>query len=105
MSANAIIENLKKRIAGFEGGAEMYEYGTVLSISDGIAKISGLAKCQSSEMVAFDSGAIGLALTLRKILLERLSLETFLKSKKGRLLKEQIKSFLFRSAIVLLAAW
>ena len=52
MSANTTIENLKKRIADFKGGAEMYEYGTVMSISDGIAKVSGLAKCQSSEMVA-----------------------------------------------------
>ena len=66
MSANTTIENLKKKIAGFEGGTEMYEYGTVLSISDGIAKISGLAKCQSSEMVSFESGAVGLALNLEE---------------------------------------
>ncbi len=66
MSANTTIENLKKRIAGYEGGAEMYEYGTVLSIADGIAKISGLSKCQSSEMVSFESGALGLALNLEE---------------------------------------
>ena len=44
----------------------MYEYGTVVSIADGIAKISGLAKCQSSEMVSFESGAVGLALNLEE---------------------------------------
>ena len=66
MSANTTIENLKKRIAGFQGGAEMFEYGTVMSISDGIAKISGLSKCQSSEMISFESGAVGLALNLEE---------------------------------------
>jgi F-type H+/Na+-transporting ATPase subunit alpha len=91
MSANTTIENLKKRIAGYEGGAEMYEYGTVLSISDGIAKISGLAKCQSSEMVSFESGAIGLALNLEEDSVGVIVLGDFSKIKEGETVKRTNK--------------
>lgn len=87
MSANTTIENLKKRIAGFEGGAETYEYGTVLSIADGIAKVSGLAKCQSSEMVSFDSGAVGLALNLEEDAVGVIVLGDFSKIKEGETVK------------------
>jgi len=91
MSANTTIENLKKRIAGFEGGVEMYEYGTVLSISDGIAKISGLAKCQSSEMVSFESGATGLALNLEEDSVGVIVLGDFSKIKEGETVKRTNK--------------
>ena len=91
MSANTTIENLKKRIAGFQGGAEMYEYGTVMSISDGIAKISGLAKCQSSEMVSFESGAIGLALNLEEDSVGVIVLGDFSKIKEGEIVKRTNK--------------
>ncbi len=87
MSANTTIENLKKRIAGFKGGAEMYEYGTVMSIADGIAKISGLAKCQSSEMVSFESGAIGLALNLEEDSVGVIVLGDFSRIKEGETVK------------------
>ena len=91
MSANTTIENLKKRIADFKGGAEMYEYGTVLSISDGIAKISGLSKCQFSEMVSFDSGAVGLALNLEEDSVGVIVLGDFSKIKEGETVKRTNK--------------
>ena len=91
MSANTTIENLKKRIAGFEGGAETYEYGTVMSISDGIAKISGLAKCQSSEMVSFESGALGLALNLEEDSVGVIVLGEFSKIKEGETVRRTNK--------------
>ena len=91
MSANTTIENLKKRIAGYEGGAEMYEYGTVLSIADGIAKISGLAKCQSSEMVSFESGALGLALNLEEDSVGVIVLGDFSRIKEGETVKRTNK--------------
>lgn len=91
MSANATIENLKKRIADFKGGAESYEYGTVMSIADGIAKISGLAKCQSSEMVSFESGAVGLALNLEEDSVGAIVLGDFSKIKEGETVKRTNK--------------
>ncbi|HNW71844.1 MAG TPA: F0F1 ATP synthase subunit alpha [Candidatus Paceibacterota bacterium] len=91
MSANTTIENLKKRIAGFQGGADSYEYGTVMSIADGIAKISGLAKCQSSEMVSFESGAVGLALNLEEDSIGAIVLGDFSKIKEGETVKRTNK--------------
>ena len=91
MSANTTIENLKKRIAGFDGGAEMYEYGTVMSIADGIAKISGLAKCQSSEMISFESGAVGLALNLEEDSVGAIVLGDFSHIKEGETVKRTNK--------------
>ena len=91
MSANATIENLKKRIAGFEGGAEMYEYGTVMSVADGIAKISGLEKCQSSEMVSFESGSLGLALNLEEDSVGVIILGDYSKIKEGETVKRTKK--------------
>ena len=91
MSANATIENLKKKIADFKGGVETYEYGTVMSIADGIAKISGLAKCQSSEMVSFESGALGLALNLEEDSVGAIVLGDFSKIKEGETVKRTNK--------------
>ena len=91
MSANTTIENLKKRIAGFQGGSEMFEYGTVMSISDGIAKISGLTKCQSSEMISFESGAVGLALNLEEDSVGAIVLGDFSKIKEGETVKRTNK--------------
>ncbi len=91
MSANTTIENLKKKIAGFQGGVETYEYGTVLSVADGIAKVSGLAKCQSSEMVSFESGSLGLALNLEEDSVGVIVLGDFSKIKEGETVKRTNK--------------
>ncbi|WP_354701287.1 ATP synthase subunit alpha [Paraconexibacter sp. AEG42_29] len=56
---------LKSRIEGLDGGsAELTEVGTVLSVSDGIARIHGLENCMSFEMLDFPHGVTGLALNL-----------------------------------------
>jgi len=40
------------------------EFGTVISIGDGIARVFGLMKVQAGEMVEFSSGVKGMALNL-----------------------------------------
>jgi F-type H+-transporting ATPase subunit alpha len=56
---------LKARIEGLdEGGADLSEVGTVLSIADGIARVHGLDNCQSLEMVELPHDVTGLALNL-----------------------------------------
>lgn len=42
----------------------MRETGRVLTIGDGIARVSGLENCQAEELVEFSSGAKGMALNL-----------------------------------------
>ena len=42
----------------------MKEFGSVISIGDGIARVFGLTKVQAGEMVEFQSGVKGMALNL-----------------------------------------
>ena len=56
---------LKSRIEGLdEGGADLSEVGTVLSIADGIARLHGLDNCMSLELLELPHGVTGLALNL-----------------------------------------
>src|SRR3954449_831475 len=56
---------LKERIEGIDdGGADLSEVGTVLSVADGIARIHGLDNCMSLEMLEFPHDVTGLALNL-----------------------------------------
>ena len=66
MSLDNLIKNLKRQIADFSPEMEMSEVGRVVEIGDGIAKINGLDKCQSSEMIKFSNGVIGVVLNLEQ---------------------------------------
>src|SRR5258705_5415158 len=56
---------LKSRIEGLdEGGADLSEVGTVISIADGIARVHGLDNAMAMEMLALPHGVTGLALNL-----------------------------------------
>jgi F-type H+/Na+-transporting ATPase subunit alpha len=56
---------LKSRIEGLDdGGADLSEVGTVLSIADGISRVHGLDNCMSMEMLELPHDVTGLALNL-----------------------------------------
>jgi len=55
---------LKQRIMSTEPDPLVYEYGIVKSYSDDIVHIQGLSNCHYGELLAFESGATGLALDL-----------------------------------------
>ena len=55
---------LKQQLADFEFKSQTYEVGTVLSIGDGIARVHGLDKAMSGELLEFASGVQGMALNL-----------------------------------------
>jgi len=57
---------LREQLSGFKSAAELEEVGTVLTIGDGIARIYGLTKVQSGELVEFDSGLEGIVLNLEE---------------------------------------
>ena len=52
-----IIEELKKRISGFKSEAGEKTFGRVISVGDGIARVSGLGDAMMSEMLEFKSAA------------------------------------------------
>lgn len=66
MKVDAIISELEQKIKALSTEIKVEELGTVISVSDGIAKVSGLSLVESMEEVHFASGARGLALNLEK---------------------------------------
>ncbi len=66
MSTNQIVTELKKHINAFEKTVEVEEIGTVIEVGDGIARMSGLTKCQYQEMLEFGDGVMGVALNLEE---------------------------------------
>ena len=57
---------LRREIEAFDRKADVAEVGTVLSIGDGIARASGLARIMAGELVEFERGATGMALNLEE---------------------------------------
>lgn len=66
MNADALIKNLKEKISHLKSEVDVADVGSVIEIGDGIARISGLHKCQASEMLEFPGGVTGLALNLEE---------------------------------------
>lgn len=57
---------LRQQLAGFKTEAELEEVGTVLQVGDGVARIYGLSKAQSGELLEFENGLKALVLNLEE---------------------------------------
>ena len=57
---------LRQQLAGFKSEAELEEVGTVLQVGDGIARIYGLSKVQSGELIEFETGLQAIVLNLEE---------------------------------------
>merc|ERR1711957_594667 len=55
---------LQSKVSGINQVNDLKEFGSVISIGDGIARVFGLTKVQAGEMVDFKSGVKGMALNL-----------------------------------------
>ncbi|MBX2882868.1 MAG: F0F1 ATP synthase subunit alpha [Granulosicoccus sp.] len=66
LNPSEISELIKERIGNFEAAAEARTEGTIVSLSDGIVRIHGLADVMSGEMIEFEGGKYGLALNLER---------------------------------------
>jgi len=66
IKVDEISELLRKQITDFEKKVDVSEVGSVVSVGDGIARVYGLEKCMSSELLEFPSGIMGMALNLEE---------------------------------------
>ncbi len=57
---------LRQQISGFDNTAELEEYGTVLQVGDGIARVYGLNNAQAGELVEFEDGTEAIVLNLEE---------------------------------------
>ena len=66
LNASEISDLIKKQIEGFDFATEARTEGTVISVSDGIVRIHGLADVQFGEMLEFPGNTFGMALNLEQ---------------------------------------
>ena len=57
---------LKQQLSGFSSTTELEEYGTVLQVGDGIARVYGLNSAQAGELVEFETGVQAIVLNLEE---------------------------------------
>ena len=61
-----ISEVIRSQIKYYENAIIQNETGTVLTVGDGIARVSGLANCMSGELLEFQDGSFGMAQNLEE---------------------------------------
>jgi len=66
LNPSEISEIIKQRIAKLDTSTEARNEGTVVSVSDGIVRIHGLADVMYGEMIEFEGGVYGMALNLEQ---------------------------------------
>ncbi|MBT7698079.1 MAG: F0F1 ATP synthase subunit alpha, partial [Desulfobacterales bacterium] len=66
IKAEEISQIIKEQIKDFDKKVELSETGVVLSVGDGIARIYGLEKAMTMELVEFPDGTLGLVLNLEE---------------------------------------
>jgi len=66
LNPSEISELIKSRIENFKLASEARNEGTITSVSDGIARIHGLADVMQGEMIEFPDNTYGLALNLER---------------------------------------
>ncbi|MBW2227560.1 MAG: F0F1 ATP synthase subunit alpha, partial [Deltaproteobacteria bacterium] len=66
LKAEEISQIIKEQIMDYDKKVELSETGTVLSVGDGIARVYGLEKVMTMELVEFADGTLGLVLNLEE---------------------------------------
>jgi F-type H+-transporting ATPase subunit alpha len=66
LNPSEISELIKSKIQNLDIGAETRTQGTVVSVTDGICRVHGLADVMQGEMLEFPGGAYGMALNLER---------------------------------------
>jgi len=66
LSATEVSELIKQKIENFDVGVEARSEGTIVTLTDGIARIHGLSDVMQGEMIEFPGHTFGLALNLER---------------------------------------
>jgi F-type H+/Na+-transporting ATPase subunit alpha len=82
---------LRQQLSNFKTETELEEVGTVLEIGDGIARVYGLTKVQSGELVEFENGLKGIVLNLEEDNVGVVLLGDYLSIKEGAVVKRTNK--------------
>jgi F-type H+-transporting ATPase subunit alpha len=78
---------IKDQIKNFSGKVTMSDTGTVVTVGDGIARIHGLDKCMSGELLQFENGIEAMALNLEQDFVGAVMLGSDAEIKEGDIVK------------------
>src|SRR6218665_1380367 len=84
LNPSEISELIKSRITDLNASAEARNEGTIVSVSDGIVRIHGLADVMYGEMIEFDGGLYGMALNLEQDSVGAVVLGSYLSLQEGQ---------------------
>ena len=66
LKSEKISEVIRSQIKYYENAIIQNETGTVLTVGDGISRVSGLTNCMSGELLEFQDGSFGMAQNLEE---------------------------------------
>jgi len=84
LNPSEISEIIKQRIENLDVTAQAKNEGTIVSVSDGIIRIHGLADVMYGEMIEFEGGIYGMALNLERDSVGAVVLGDYLNLKEGQ---------------------
>ena len=87
IKADEITKLIREQIVNYEQSIEVEEVGSVISVGDGIARIYGLEKAMSGEMLSFPHDVFGIALNLEEDQVGAVLLGEYAKIKEGDAVK------------------
>jgi len=87
IKADEISKFLREQIQNYKQTLEVDEVGSVISVGDGIARIHGLERCMSGEMISFPHDVFGIALNLEEDQVGAVLLGEYWKVQEGDVVK------------------
>ena len=84
LNPSEISDIIKQRIESLDVSSEAQNEGTIVSVTDGIVRIHGLADVMYGEMVEFDGGVYGMALNLERDSVGAIVLGDYLSLQEGQ---------------------
>ena len=90
-----ISEVIRSQIKNYQNAIIQNETGTVLTVGDGIARVSGLLNCRSGELLEFENGTFGMAQNLEETVVSAVLFGEDVGISEGQPLSAQAELFLF----------
>ncbi|MGU0171527.1 hypothetical protein ACVXG8_07515 [Escherichia coli] len=104
-NSTEISELIKQRIAQFNVVSEAHNEGTIVSVSDGVIRIHGLADCMQGEMISLPGNRYAIALNLERDSVGAVVMGPYADLAEGMKVKCTGRILEFRLAVACWAVW
>lgn len=105
LNSTEISELIKQRIAQFNVVSEAHNEGTIVSVSDGVIRIHGLADCMQGEMISLPGNRYAIALNLERDSVGAVVMGPYADLAEGMKVNVRVVSWKFRLAAACWDVW